>query len=350
MSNSLRNMRIIAIPLTRPNTGAAASTARLTRLTYYQFQITDKAKRSKNGITATTTADNPTEGEKKKGWLPEEGVVNWTTNKAAGIWAGFGKAKGGWKLKTFQFGERLVDRLEFEELALKSIDPSLAPSITKLKRTPVLDEKDTSTIPLIFPPSILSSSTALSELTAYTAHRVPRHKKGFYMWMIIAPFTAPFMVIPVIPNLPFFFCAWRSWSHYRAYKSSQYLQSLLEHDLIKPEPSEELDRVYEEEAARSVSSRISAPSSESESSSSTSSSTSTSSNSTSATPPPPPPQPDQAQEPAHTLLLTRAAVPSILALFCPNHAESKTGSAASADLYRAVEQARVRVESGRVEL
>ena len=33
------------------------------------------------------------------------------------------------QLKTYQMGERLVDRMDFEELALKSIDPSLGPSI-----------------------------------------------------------------------------------------------------------------------------------------------------------------------------------------------------------------------------
>lgn len=30
----------------------------------------------------------------------------------------------------FNYGERLIDRLEFEELALKSLDPSLGPKIT----------------------------------------------------------------------------------------------------------------------------------------------------------------------------------------------------------------------------
>lgn len=31
----------------------------------------------------------------------------------------------------YQGGERLVDRLDFEELALKGIDPSLGPTITQ---------------------------------------------------------------------------------------------------------------------------------------------------------------------------------------------------------------------------
>lgn len=33
-------------------------------------------------------------------------------------------------MRTYQYGERLVDRMDFEELALKGIDPSLGPTIT----------------------------------------------------------------------------------------------------------------------------------------------------------------------------------------------------------------------------
>lgn len=35
---------------------------------------------------------------KKKGWLPEEGIVKWATNKAVDTWTGFGKEKSGWKV------------------------------------------------------------------------------------------------------------------------------------------------------------------------------------------------------------------------------------------------------------
>ncbi len=34
------------------------------------------------------------------------------------------------QLKLFQYGERLIDRIDFEELALKSVDPSLGPTIS----------------------------------------------------------------------------------------------------------------------------------------------------------------------------------------------------------------------------
>jgi Mitochondrial K+-H+ exchange-related len=144
------------------------------------------------------------------------------------------------------------------------------------------------------------------------------------------------LILAIIPNLPFFFCVWRSWSHYRgifsrdhlglllsyrisviAYKASQYLQSLLDHDLIIPEANESLDEVYKLHPPSSN------PNSVSESSESSGSSA--------------------PQEP-HRLLLAPEAVPAILSLF---EFESTT---ASADLHRAIEQARSRVASGRADL
>ena len=65
----------------------------------------------------------------------------------------------------------------------------------------------------------------------------------------------------MIPNLPFFFCVWRAWSHYRgayiisskyrpsntlpsAYKASDYLHSLLQRGAIVPHSSTDLDGIY----------------------------------------------------------------------------------------------------------
>jgi hypothetical protein len=105
-----------------------------------------------------------------------------------------------------------------------------------------------------------------------------------------------------------------------AYRSSQYLQSLLQHDIIVPEPSEALDNVYKQPSAKSAPPDLD---------SSPSASANTSS-------------PTGAE---HEILLTREAVPDVLKTF--DIAEGSTGGA---DLYRAVEQARLRVESGRLGL
>lgn len=105
-----------------------------------------------------------------------------------------------------------MDRMEFEELALKSVDPSLGPSFThpassemeksekvglrvRLYILRMSEEADSPQIPLYYPQKILSAEAVMSELRQYVAHRIPAHRKGFYTWLVIAPFTAPFMII-----------------------------------------------------------------------------------------------------------------------------------------------------------
>ncbi|KAF9483573.1 hypothetical protein BDN70DRAFT_873642 [Pholiota conissans] len=337
---SLQKMRIIALPLTRPLGTPAPSISQLStsgsgldRLTYYQLQISGKKKR----VVEEDRSKEASGEETKKGFrawpaqIRTQGLSEWTTHKAAEVWSGFGQAKGGWKRWVHDAGEKLVDRMEFEELALKSVDPSMGPSIVNLARSgkAVLEdgkEVPVPKIPLVFPPSQVSPEQALAELRAYTRHRIPRHRKGFYVWMGLAPLMTPFMLIPIIPNLPFFFCVWRSWSHYRAYKASEYLELLLAHDIILPTPSAPLDEIYRVPT-------IQAPAQSYPVSQSSSSSLSS----------PSPPHTSTSGTEANQLLLTRNAVPSILSIF--GFAPEST---AAVDMYRAVDQAKVRVESGRL--
>ncbi|PPQ77065.1 hypothetical protein CVT25_014878 [Psilocybe cyanescens] len=321
MTSSLQKMRIIAIPLTRPNARLPSVAAvKTNRLTYYQFQMPERAPNSTT--SKAETGGTKGAGSKKRGWLPEEGVANWATQRATRIWSDFGKAEGGWKLKTYQVGQKLMDRTEFEELALKSFDPSMGPSIANIKQRHVLDGKENTSIPLIFPPSQMAPSEVLSELRAYTDFRITRHRRGFYFWMVVIPFTAPLKLIPIIPNLPFFFSAWRAWSHYKAYKSSQYLKSLLDQDLIVPEASKELDEVYMRPQISSVSTTMS----------------SSSSTNNSWSQPPPESPPNQQSYSRHNLLLNHDDVPRIVSLF-----HLKANSNAAADLNRAIDQTRSRV-------
>ncbi|KAF9221605.1 hypothetical protein BS17DRAFT_844166 [Gyrodon lividus] len=300
-----RLMRIIALPLDRakmlPKSHTGFSTNRM--LIYYHFNLVSRG------------------AENEHSWAKI--LLRKVTNKAADIWADFGKApEGSCKLRTFEYGERMVDRIDFEELALKGVDPSLGPVLTR----PDLianQAEDIWKVPLIYPPSVYPSSLetdskmhpSLVHLRALLSSREPRHRRGFYIWMLIAPLTTPFMLIPLIPNLPFFFCAWRSWSHYRAYRSSQYLSSLLDHGLIVPDPSPELDKLYASTSENNAAA--------------TDRTTGTAFTSGAS-----PSSGDSHRLPQHPLL-TREAIPQILELF--NLPES-----AAADMYRAVEQARGR--------
>ncbi|KAI0662332.1 mitochondrial K+-H+ exchange-related-domain-containing protein [Cubamyces menziesii] len=314
--SATRSMRIIALPLTppcKPINGKAAE-----HLTYYHF---------------ITPPDN-----RKSTWS------KWIVAKASDLWAGLGKApEGNWKRRAFLYGERLVDRLDFEELALKSLDPSLGPRLSNIVHTSSKKKEEaTAQIPLIYPPSACTSP--LPHIQSLLAKRTPRHKKGFWFWLAVSPITAPFALIPIIPNFPFFFCVWRSWSHYRAYKASQYLEGFLKQGAIIPQTSPELDAIYAKYAPALL------PDADAEK------------------PPPPPseharaadsptrdsseasseqaqqgPQEETAAASAYgpRLLLTKEAVPELQKLL-----ELPEDSTFAADVYRALEQARLRLEGG----
>jgi hypothetical protein len=49
------------------------------------------------------------------------------------------------QLKVFTYGEKLYDRLEFEELALSGLDPALGPKLHKFGKKAIDVEKGTST-------------------------------------------------------------------------------------------------------------------------------------------------------------------------------------------------------------
>lgn len=47
-----------------------------------------------------------------------------------------------------------------------------------------------------------------------------------------------------IPNIPFFYLAYRAWSHWRAIKGSQHVQFLTKSNLLTVSPSPVLDAIY----------------------------------------------------------------------------------------------------------
>ncbi|KZV97369.1 hypothetical protein EXIGLDRAFT_379144 [Exidia glandulosa HHB12029] len=161
-------VRVLALPLSR----------RL-KLTYYHVMQPPPAE----------TTDGPN--------LLKRGVT-----KAVQLWDKMGdKPEGNWQRRIYVYGQKLMDRLEYEELALKVVDPSRAAPDGALLLHPTTQ-----------PGAKLEPA---AEWAAYLQERMPRHRRGAITWAAISPLTAPFMIVPIIPNLPFFFCVWRAWSHWQ---------------------------------------------------------------------------------------------------------------------------------------
>ncbi|GAA5997600.1 Mrx19p [Rhodotorula paludigena] len=178
--------------------------------------------------------------------------LNRAIGKAADLWAGLGKADGGWKRKTYDLGERMMDRIEYEEWALKAIDPALAPKLlssrsssSDLPSKPAQGGQPEKEVELLYPPSLLQDEQALvAALKEQLDHREPHHRSAMWRCLLLSPLTWPFAIIPIVPNLPLFYVLWRAWSHFRAWKASQYLSSLIGSPSLRLLPSKELDEIY----------------------------------------------------------------------------------------------------------
>ena len=51
-----------------------------------------------------------------------------------------------------------------------------------------------------------------------------------------------------IPNLPFFYLLYRTWSHWRAVAGGKHIQWLSKHRLLLEAPSETLDQLYDKDS------------------------------------------------------------------------------------------------------
>lgn len=232
-------MRLIAVPLAR---------ARPTSHPISTF-VAQTASRAAEKAAAAAAAN------KKDGATPPQ--IPFATrmlNKASAFWMDLGRTDQtstfDWKRRTYVLGERLMDRIEYQEWALKGIDPAMGPHL--IRGQGVEAEKPLSDngvpkldhIPLLYPPSLLQPNPLLKNLKNLTDHRTPHHYRRFWYCVVGMPITIPFALVPVIPNLPFFYLVYRAYSHWKAYKSSQYLSNLIGQNRVQPTESKELDEIF----------------------------------------------------------------------------------------------------------
>ncbi|KAI5463387.1 mitochondrial K+-H+ exchange-related-domain-containing protein [Mariannaea sp. PMI_226] len=161
---------------------------------------------------------------------------------AAKTWANWEKQESGWKRKVVDYGNHAFRRIPYEEWGLKSVPP-----LSSRRRAEEADRRED--VQLLYPQSVIPKDKAEGILHTLATERQALHRKKL-MWCVIGmPITIPFALVPVIPNLPFFYLVYRAWSHWRAIAGGKHIQWLLEKKLVQPSPSKILDQLYATHAA-----------------------------------------------------------------------------------------------------
>ncbi|KAG5916997.1 hypothetical protein E4U42_007416 [Claviceps africana] len=166
---------------------------------------------------------------------------------AAGKWSEWERKESGWQKKVVEYGNHAFRRIPYEEWGLKSVPPL---SSRRPRRRGGEDEQNMQSqdgqehVELVFPSSVMSEAQAEDVVRRMGSERDGLHRRRLIWCVIGMPITVPFAVVPIIPNLPFFYLVYRAWSHWRALAGGRHVQLLLDKKLLRPTPSPVLDALY----------------------------------------------------------------------------------------------------------
>ncbi|KAK5700753.1 hypothetical protein LTR97_005270 [Elasticomyces elasticus] len=158
-------------------------------------------------------------------------------NKAAQTWAGFEKAEKGWRKQLTYYGNQLFKRIPYEEWGLKSFPPA-----TKQR----LEEVDQGKhgFECLYPGTFMKGRSVTELLKKLATERQAFHRRSMWTSIVWLPITIPFALVPVIPNIPFFWFAFRAYSHYRALYGGMLLDHITTKGLVQPRDSRVMDELY----------------------------------------------------------------------------------------------------------
>jgi hypothetical protein len=169
-------------------------------------------------------------------------------NKTSETWTKWESADKGWQKQVTNYGNQLFRRIPFEEWGLKTLPP-----LTKTREKEMI-ETGRLRFDVLFPRKFMRESAVLGTLERLATERQALHKNKLWQSVALMPVTIPFALVPVVPNLPFFYMCFRAYSHYRALYGGKLLARVLEgagaganagkQALVRAVPEGRLDAMY----------------------------------------------------------------------------------------------------------
>ncbi|KAI4201568.1 MAG: hypothetical protein LQ350_003183 [Teloschistes chrysophthalmus] len=139
----------------------------------------------------------------------ETTYVDKITARASATWLKWEKAESGWQKKVTAYGNKLFERIPHEEWGLKSVPP-----LSRRREDEEL--KGGKEVQVQYPGSLINEEGVKEALKTFAgAERQSFHTKWMWGSIIGMPISAPVALLPVIPNLPFFYLVFRAWSHWK---------------------------------------------------------------------------------------------------------------------------------------
>lgn len=87
-------------------------------------------------------------------------------------------------------------------------------------------------ISVYYPNQVISADQSYAAMRALALNGRSIHFKNMLICLFVIPFTAPVALLPVIPNIPGIYLAYRAWCNFKALQGAKHLQYLTNEDKI----------------------------------------------------------------------------------------------------------------------
>ncbi|PKI84510.1 hypothetical protein MVES1_001819 [Malassezia vespertilionis] len=172
--------------------------------------------------------------------VPQKPLLIRMSDRASAMWLNLGRkdvaSTWGWRRRLFLAGERLMDRIHYEEWELKGIARSFRAQ---------LQAENPSKMALVYPPAFGSDAVVQRSFSELIKAQGPFQYRWFVYDMIGIVVSSPLFLVPVVPNVLTYYIMWRAWSHWQACRALTWLEN---EQKIEPKADSHMDTLLDQHA------------------------------------------------------------------------------------------------------
>ncbi|GAV53114.1 hypothetical protein ZYGR_0AI03960 [Zygosaccharomyces rouxii] len=164
---------------------------------------------------------------------------SWVNRKSEAMWNKIVKSPRPASQKIINMVNQLLDKTPWMENSLKTlpgenrlikrvvnVEHQKVENMTIRQYTKNKNEMETKPVNAYYPSNIISPEQLSSSLKFLYTKGLSYHWKQTLWCLSGLPLTLPVVLIPIIPNIPGFYLAYRAYCNYKAYMGARHLQTL----------------------------------------------------------------------------------------------------------------------------